>query len=703
MAISATDKSAASAAARTVITKLGTGSGVDTTSLAQSLVDVERAPRKILLDQKIGKGEARISGYSAMLLNLDNVRTAFKALDDPSDINAFQISNSNTAALTVTGSAKAEIGSHTIEVLNLAKPERRVSAGFAKSDSQLNAGQAFILRLTTNGVTKGIQVSAGNTTPAGMVSAINKGKLGVTAQLVNTNDGSGNPYKIVLTGIEGAANSFSMSTDNGSGTSEQQELNFGPASFSGNIVVGGVTIAVSAGDSASAVTAKVKTALEADASKNGITGRSYVDQGNGKLMITFASTDGDMDPLTYTGIGATGVTNSVVTTRPYVAGASISSVSQKQSITFTDSVADPADPQATANITVAGVTVGIIKGDTKGVIATKVRDALSLDAASKGITGRELLADASGMLSVTYAVSDGDLPAMTFTDTGNSGATASAVVMRQFEARPAVSFATSIQSAEDSSLKVNGLVLKRSSNSITDVITGVTLNLLGKTALESPATIIASRDATALKDKVKALVQSYNDTISDFAILSGPINTKDTTDIYSGSLANDSTVQQVKSQLRGMFLNSSSTPGTSVKALMDLGVSVTKTGKVEFNEAKFDTALINNYNDVVTALTANKENKSEYGVFSRGIAGDAVKRITDMMKAAGAISGQTASTQKQITRYKADLEKLETRMTSLLSRYTKTFAAMDSMVGQSTALRASLKNTFDAMNKTSNS
>ena len=699
-----TASSAASAAARTVMTKLGTGSGVDTASLAQSLVDAERVPRKSVIDQNIAKGEARISGYSAMLLNLDGIRAGFKALDDPSDFNALQTSNTNTTALTVTGSNKAALGTHAIDIINLARPERRVSAGFAKSDTPLNGGQAFVLRLNVNGSSKGIQIPAGSTTPAGIESAINNAKLGVTAQLINTNDGTANPYKLVLTGASGAANAFTMSTDDGSGISEQQELTFGPASITGNITVAGVSVAVSSGDSASTVATKVKTALELDDTKKGITGRSYVADTNGKLMVTFAATDGDMEPVTFAGIGATGVSYSVTTPRTFTAGAQIGSVSQKQSLTFSDSVADPLDPLATANITVAGVTVGIVLGDTKDVIATKVKAALEQDAISKGISGRLFEAGSDGSLTVTYATSDGAMPNISFADTDTTGVTASAVtVVRAFEERPAVSFATSMQSALDATLKIDGLTIKRSSNSITDAIDGVTLDLNATTAVDAPATISLSRDSTALKDKITALVKSFNDAMSDFAILSGPKNTKDETDVYSGSLANDSTVQQIKSQLRSMFLDNSSTPGTNVKALRDLGVSITKTGTIEFDATKFDKVIGTNYSDVVKALTANKENKSDYGSMSRGIAGDAVKRINDMMKATGAIATQNTSTQKQITRYKADLEKLETRMTAMLSRYNKTFAAMDSMVGQGAATRASLKSTFDAMSKANSS
>ena len=702
MALSTTNASTASTAARAVMTKLGTGSGVDTASLAQSLVDAETIPKKSLIEKSIAKGEARISGYSAMSLSLDNIRTAFKALDDPSEVNALQSTNNNTAALTVTSTANSVVGTHTIEVLNLARAERRVSAGFAKADTQLNAGQAFVLRLTTSGSTKGIQIAAGNATPAGMVSAINSAKLGVTAQLVNTNDGSATPYKIVLTGTEGAVNAFSMNTDNGTGTSEQQELTFGAASISGSITVAGLSVAVTAGDSASAVAAKVKTAMEADASKNSITGRTYVVDGTGKLTVTFAATDGDMPATIYTGVGATGVTFAVTTPREYTAGPPIGSITQQQKLTFSDSVADPMDPLATADITVAGVTVSIVKGDTKDIIASKVKAALEQDATTNGKTGRVFEAGADGSLTATYAASDGSMPNISFADTGATGTTASAVtIVRAFEERPTVSFATSMQSAVDATLKIDGLTIKRASNAVTDAIAGLTLDLHATTATDTPATVSLSRDSTALKTKMQALVKSYNDAISDFAVLTGPVNSKDTTDVYSGSLANDSTVQQMKYQLRSMFLDNSSTPGSNVKALRDLGVSVDKAGVMTLDETKFDKAITNNYSDVLTSLTANKENKSEYGVMSRGIAGDAIKRISDMMKSTGILATQTTSSQKKVDRYKADLTKLEARMTAMLARYTKTFAAMDSMVGNSAATKASLKSTFDAMNNTS--
>jgi flagellar hook-associated protein 2 len=572
---------ASKSAARSVMTKLGTGSGVDTATLAESLVEAERAPRKASLDASIRKGENRISGYSAMLLNLDTIRAAFKSLDDPSDVNTLQSSSSSTAVGAAAG-ATATAGVHSVEVLALAKPQKNVSVGFAAAGTQINSGQEFFLRLTGNGATQNVRVTGANATPQGMVNSINNAKLGVTAQLVNTNDGSASPFKIVLTGTEGAQNAFTISTDDGTGTAETQNLTLGAAARSGNITVGGVTVAVIAGDSATIVATKVKAALDADSDKKSL-GRS-ITQSGAQLTINFSKFEGNVASIAFNDAGTTGVTANGIST-DYIPGSAV----------------------------------------------------------------------------------------------------------------PAVDFSTSIQAAADARLNVNGLELRRSSNVVNDAIGGLTLTL-SSLSNGTPATINIARDTVALKTKLETLVRTFNDAMSDFRILTGPKNTKDETDIYSGSLQNDSTVNTVRNQLRAMFLNNSTSPGSSVRALRDLGVSINKEGTLEFDEKKFTSTTETNFSEIVTALTADRANKSDFGSQPRGIAGEAVKRINDMMKSTGMLATQTASTQKQIDRYKADLEQLEDRMKKLLTSYQKSFAVMDTIVSQSSATQARLKAQFTQRN-----
>ena len=131
------------------ITALGAGSGVDVKSLAQSLVDAEKSPRKTLIDNKIKKSEGGVSGYAALKYVLNDLKTAFTNLKDQSSFNTLVPRVSQASAISVTTTATARAGSHTVTVTNLAKPQRNISdgAGFASPLSQLNAGAAFSLVL----------------------------------------------------------------------------------------------------------------------------------------------------------------------------------------------------------------------------------------------------------------------------------------------------------------------------------------------------------------------------------------------------------------------------------------------------------------------------------------------------------------------------------------------------------------------------
>ena len=80
-----------------------------------------------------------------------------------------------------------------------------------------------------------------------------------------------------------------------------------------------------------------------------------------------------------------------------------------------------------------------------------------------------------------------------------------------------------------------------------------------------------------------------------------------------------------------------------------------------------------------------------------GFAGDGVRKLTKLLSATGPMLSQSTNADKQTTKYRDDLSNLETRMTNLLSRYTKQFAAMDSLVGNVNSQKTSLKSSFDGM------
>ena len=204
--------------AQKIMTKLGAGSGVDVASLAQNLVDAEKMPKANAINAKIAKNDARISGYSAVSFVVNEVQTALAALKDQTSFSSVTAVSSNPSAFTVSAGATAATGAHEVEVLQLAKPQRMVSFGYASPTASLNSGGALTLNLTLGGVAKTpITLAAGKDTPQNLVNAINSANTGVKAQLINTGNGSANPYKMVLTGPTGSTGAFSLGVDIGNG------------------------------------------------------------------------------------------------------------------------------------------------------------------------------------------------------------------------------------------------------------------------------------------------------------------------------------------------------------------------------------------------------------------------------------------------------------------------------------------------------
>lgn len=250
------------------------------------------------------------------------------------------------------------------------------------------------------------------------------------------------------------------------------------------------------------------------------------------------------------------------------------------------------------------------------------------------------------------------------------------------------------QNACDAQVKVDGVTYTRSTNAINDVVAGVTFNLKSTTPSGSPASLDLTRDTTAIKDKINTLVSSYNDAVSMLNVVSDP---KSTVATYGATLVGDSTVRLVKQQLRAMFVSQSSTPGTGVGAMWQMGISIDASGVMSADATKLDTALTNNFDDVVKTFTGNQNNTSAYTVAPAGIAGDAIKSLTKLLSATGPLLTQSDNANTQNTKYQDDLTNLGTRMDSLLARYQKQFAAMDSLVGSINSQKASLKSTFDGM------
>jgi flagellar hook-associated protein 2 len=246
--------------------------------------------------------------------------------------------------------------------------------------------------------------------------------------------------------------------------------------------------------------------------------------------------------------------------------------------------------------------------------------------------------------------------------------------------------------ASDAQVTVDGISYKRKTNTITDIVTGLTLDLKATSA--TAASVVVTRDVADIKTKLKALVVAYND-FNDIA--NQTTNPKSTLETYGATLVGDSTVRMVRQQIRTLIFSQSSTPGSSIKSLGDMGYSLNEKGVLSLDDAKLDKVLASNFDDVTKVLTGGYNKLSTYSTAPAGIAGDAFKKLTNLLASTGPLMTKSENANTENNKYQSQLAKLQLRMDALLARYQKQFASMDSLVGSVNSQKTSLKATFDGM------
>jgi flagellar hook-associated protein 2 len=152
--------------------------------------------------------------------------------------------------------------------------------------------------------------------------------------------------------------------------------------------------------------------------------------------------------------------------------------------------------------------------------------------------------------------------------------------------------------AQNASFKVNGVAVSKSSNTVSDVVPGVTLNLNKVTT--SPATLTVAHDTTSITSSINSFVKAYNDLASTLKNVSAYNATTQQGAILQG----DATVRSLQTQLRGIIGTAvAGTPG-DLTTLSSVGVAFQKDGSLQVDAAKLGDA-INNHFDEIASLFAS--------------------------------------------------------------------------------------------------
>ncbi len=244
---------------------------------------------------------------------------------------------------------------------------------------------------------------------------------------------------------------------------------------------------------------------------------------------------------------------------------------------------------------------------------------------------------------------------------------------------------SSVQSATDAQLNVNGIDFTRSSNVIDDVITGVTLSL--NTVTNGAANLSINQDDSQSRANIVDFVTIYNEAQRQLKELSNSS--------IGGELAGDSIFRSLTSSLRSLVLGTSSSASGNISNLSDMGISVSRTGELDVDDTKLDNALANNFADVVTMFSANTDNQSASSTDVAGLAGDITNLIANATAADSYLESQQDTLADANSRRQEELSDLADRMERVEERYNRQFLAMQQIIDQMNSTRESMESSFE--------
>ena len=615
----------------------GLFTGIDTGTLIAQLMALERRTINVYQERKDLWAE-RKNALNSLENSLTTLRTTFSALSDADALRAFSTSTSNSDKVTAEASHNTFEGNHTVVINQLANAERWVQTdGLEYVEDYVGAG-TFIY--SYNHKETSITTTA-TTTLEELVGLINNdpNNPGVTASLLRYNDAyhlvlngndAGTDYKIFVnaSSTEVWQADSALTTDSGDATLSTKITDLGQFSEN-NGLQGDEQILITGTDHNGAAITQVDPFYVTENTTVGhliseindaFDGIAKATLENGEIiltnntsgtsslsiLLTYDQGSGDTDLTLPDEVGDWNVTEGGSTTADLTNFApgdftlSQSAQDSKIKVDGFPSTAPVAEVQhldvdskannGTWTLTYDGqTTAAIAHNATVGEVQAALEALSNVSAGDIIVDGDELTVN-NGTMTFTFADTAGDVN-MLVIDSSNLNPLdpTNWVFTEQTKGRDGY--------------------ISRSSNTVDDVISGVTLHLHDTTDAGGEE-ITLTRDIQSVKTKLSAMVTAYNAAVTYIKEKTGYNEELKT----AGVLMGDYVVSTIRTQIREPIIAPTSGFIVDVDSFLmpaHIGLEIDKDGMLSFDANVFDEAIADDYLGVLGLIGADKIGSSD--------------------------------------------------------------------------------------------
>lgn len=564
-------------------------SNLNTTEILKSILEVQRIPVK-QLQTKQTNFTNQLTAVQDANTRLLALKLQAESLNSSNTVRATAVASTDEDIVTATATAGAISGTYSVQVTQLAQQHKVSSASFTDANTPLNLSGAFLI----NGKRISVQ---GTDTLASLRNAINQADAGVTASLMNV---SATDVRLTITannsGVNHRLSLIDVTSDNvlqnlgliQSSTLKQHVLAVGDTAVAGpftinsannqlKITLSGVTRTVTLSPQSSVSGASLAAAIQTDINN------AFAADG---LKVT-VSYDSSTNKFSFRHEGDS------------LSFSAAASNDARATLGITTSTSYDASNGFSDSTTAVGTLLGL-SGAPSGTVQINGTN-VALNLGTDSLSAIKTAIDNAGIAGVTTAIVAVTQPDGTTKQelrlTGVTSYTESNNVLSTLGLlRHAPQ--NEITAAKDAQLTVDGVQTVKDSNTVNDLVTGLTLHLKSVPATPTTVTLSVSRDVESIRKAVQSFVEQYNNYI-DFVAQATDFNPETQ---KGGVLLGDFTIQSVTDQIVSLITSPVRGLPTSLNSLSQIGISLGTDNKLVVDEGALTEAINANPDGVAKLL-----------------------------------------------------------------------------------------------------
>ncbi|GEL66200.1 flagellar filament capping protein FliD [Marinilactibacillus psychrotolerans] len=240
---------------------------------------------------------------------------------------------------------------------------------------------------------------------------------------------------------------------------------------------------------------------------------------------------------------------------------------------------------------------------------------------------------------------------------------------------------------------VDGIEIQKDSNTISDVLEGVTFNLQNVHAADKSDTLRITDNTGTAADALKEVIDQYN-SLNSFIDTQLSVGDPSAENNKTGALVGDSSLMRLQTNLRSLLTRNMETASESVNSLQDLGVEIDRDGLATFDRTKFVETFENDPKGV-SLFFHSSENEEIPSVDENGDpTTETVTKLTGFANVTRSLVNEYISSTTGIIKTKSDtydrlikdvnkrIETFNTRIETKRQQYIKQFTALDTAMMQ---------------------